>query len=343
MARPGVAIPALLALSAVLLGGDARAGHPFAWTNPLDVTLRDPQLTAVDGRYYLTGTPPPFFESLGPAPGVPLWTSADLVHWDDLGIILPPATAGWDRQRFWAPEVYHSPDDGKFYLTFNCPNGPLPRGQQSVGLAVADAIAGPYRRLTPDRPLTEGNDATVFRDVDGKTYLFTSGVRGVQVDLPRAALVGEPFRAIEYGPPAAWDGRSPGGPAVGQEGPSVIKVGPTYYLFYSSWGRGYEVGYATAEHVRGPWTKYAGNPIYGAQDAKWCKQYKHAFTQAPEIPWRQVGHCSTFVGPDGRIWIAAHAYRQGDDVRHPHLVIDPLNFKDGVFTATPVSYTPQVR
>ena len=329
--------------SLLLLAAAAPPRQPFTWTNPIDVRLRDPQLFVVAGRYYVTGTAPPFFEHLGPSPGVPLWSSSDLTHWTDEGIVLAPSTTAWYRQRFWAPEIYHSPDDGKFYLTVNCPAGPLPKGLQAVCLAVADAVTGPYRVLTRDEPLIVGNDATVFRDDDGQTYLFLSGVRAVQVDLPRAKLIGQPFPVIPYGPAGAWDGRSSGAPAVGQEGPSVIKLDGTYYLFYSSWGRGYEVGYATAKAVHGPWTKYAGNPIYGAQDPKWCKLYKHPFTQAADVPYRQVGHCSMFRGPDGRIWIAAHAYRAGDDVLHPHLVIDPLNFSDGVFTATPVSYTPQTR
>ena len=122
---------------------------------------------------------------------------------------------------------------------------------------------------------------------------------------------------------------------------AFYKIDNTYYLFYSSWGRGYEVGYATAPAVHGPWIKYAQNPIYGAQGVAWCKQYKHEYTQAPGIPYRQVGHNSLFIGPDGRYWICAHAYREKDPVSHPHLVIDPLNFKDGVFTATPVSFTSE--
>ncbi len=319
----------------------AAAPGTFAWCNPIDLRLRDPQLLRIGDRYFVTGTAPPFFESLGQAPGVPLWESADLIHWTADGILVAPSKDHWFKQRFWAPEIFHDLEDGKFYCTFNCPGGPLPKAPQSVGLAVADAIRGPYTVLTVDAPLCVGNDATIFRDRDGKTYLFVSGVSMAPVDLPHAKLLAELTGCFAGGTPGDWETASPLAPAVGHEGPSLFERDGTIYCFYSSWGRGYEVGYATAKSPAGPWTKYARNPVYGAQDAAWCKQYKHVFTQEASIPWRQVGHCSIFTGPDSRPWIAAHGYRRGDSVLQPHLCLDPLDFADGAFSPTPVSFTPQ--
>ena len=126
--------------------------------------------------------------------------------------------------------------------------------------------------------------------------------------------------------------------------------------FYSSWDRGYGVGYATATSIRGPWKKYAHKPIDGAQGRGWCHTYKHRYTQKKGDPYCQVGGNSLFVGPDGKIWICAHAYRTGvDNVLHPHMVIDPLWYRMGwidrsgghgrvrgmIFGRTPVSFTPQ--
>jgi xylan 1,4-beta-xylosidase len=324
----------------VMAAASQAADQRFTWTNPLNVELRDPQIIIADGRYYLTGTTAPYFEQLGPSPGVRLWSSIDLLNWKDDGIIVAPSKDNWYRLRFWAPEIYRH-TDGRFYCTFNCPDGPDARSTQSVGLAVADHVTGPYTVLTNNKPLTSGNDADLFRDTDGKIYLFRSGITAIEVDLTNAKTIGNSFDVIPKGPPGAWDGTSIGAPAVGLEGPCVYKIDGTYYLFYSSWGRGYEVGYATAKTVHGPRTKYAHNPIYGAQGKAWARRYKHEYTQAPGIPYQQVGHNSLFVGPDGRYWICAHAYRNNEPVLHPHLVIDPLNFADGTFTATPVSYTKQ--
>ena len=313
----------------------------FGWCNPIDVNLRDPQIIVVDHDYVLTGTAPPFFEQLGPSPGVKLWSSDDLLHWRDVGVIVKPNPQAWDQLRFWAPEIFHNPADHKFYCTFNCPDGPHAKSTQSVGLAVAENVTGPYRVLTVDRPLCPGNDADLFRDDDGKVYLFRSGITAIEVDLLNAKTIGNSFSVLPGGPEGAWDGRSKGAPAVGMEGPSVMKIGDTYYLFYSSWGRGYEVGYATSKSVHGPWTRYANNPIYGAQDKTWAARYKHVYSDTSGSPYRQVGHNSIFRGPDGRWWICAHAYRVGDPTLGPHLVIDPLNFHGGVFEKTPVSFTPQ--
>ena len=311
----------------------------FSWQNPLSPILRDPQIVVVDHVYYLIGTAPPFFEHLGQSPGVPLWSSTDLNHWTSLGFIVVPDKTAWYQIRFWAPEVFYNSDDRKFYCTFNCPS-PSPKGPQCVGLAVADKITGPYTVLTKDKPLTEGNDADLFRDDDGKVYLFRSGIVAIEVDLKNVTTVGETFPVIPKGPEGAWDGRTTGAPSVGEEGPSVIKIKDTYYMFYSSWGRGYEVGVATATNIHGPWTRAANNPIYGAQDEKWCKQYKHEFTQDRSIPYRQVGHNSVFTGPDGKWWICAHELEIGDPVVQSRLVIDPLNFEGSMFQHTDVSYQP---
>jgi len=112
---------------------------------------------------------------------------------------------------------------------------------------------------------------------------------------------------------------------------------------YSSWRHGYEVGYATASNPRGPWTKYSGNPIYGAQDPDWCKRYHTTFTQSPDVPFGQVGHGSPFFGPDGRLWFCCHGIEQkgkGPDTK-PHLVITPMEFQpDGSIKMT-LTWTPQ--
>ena len=319
----------------------------FTWTNPLSPVVRDPQIFAHEnGVWYMTATAPPFFEKYGQTPGVKIWQSPDLVHWDDGTLVVTPKPGGWYQQRFWAPEVYKSPDDGKYYLTFNCPKGGMNANTaQSIALAVADTPTGPYRVVTDDKPLAEGNDTTIFRDDDGKTYVFRSGLSAFEVDLPHAKVVGEPFTVLAKPTPATspatavWDGRVNGAPAVGLEGPCVIKIVKTYYCFYSSWGRGYEIGYVTADNVRGPWTRNPDNPIYGAQDKAWAKQYKHPYTQPPGSPYRQVGHGSVFTGPDGRLWTTAHAFRDGE--HQPHLVYDPMHFEDGKFGRVNPSYTAQ--
>lgn len=268
----GSATSALAPLSIVALSAPSSptltGGGRFSYTNPIaGVTVRDCQILKQGGTYYMTGTFPPFDES-GPFPGVRIVSSTDLLHWSKPTVVLRPDATRWYQQLFWAPEIF--PHRGKFYLTFNCPaNGAAPIVEgvpfQSVGLAIADTIMGPYTVLTQDRPLTAGNDGSLFLDTDGRVYLFTAGdqtaftgIACSEVNLAQGSVVGAAVECVPAGGPSDWDG----GAKVEIEGPSVFERNGTYYMLYASWRRGYEVGYATAANPRGPWTKYSGNPIY---------------------------------------------------------------------------------
>jgi len=271
----------------------------FTYQNPMPRGvidgLRDPFILKVDGTYYLTGTGKPFFEmnyaALGNPKGVPLYSSPDLKKWKFVGTIVPRKAGSWYQDRFWAPEIHvkQTADRGrKFYCTFNGFN----QGQnnpQGVGLAVANKITGPYTVLTPDQPIVGGNDADLFTDTDGQDYLFIAGVSTMPIDLAHAHVTGPAWTVVPDGAPSDWDT----GPGIGREGPEVIKIGPTYYCFYSSWGRGYEVGYTTATNIRGLWTKYAGNPVYGAQNQPACDHFHKAYTQTPGDPYVEVGLCGS--------------------------------------------------
>ncbi|WP_231581103.1 glycoside hydrolase family 43 protein [Silvibacterium bohemicum] len=313
----------------------------FDYENPIQTEpIRDPQIVKVGKTWYMTGTASPFVEgtSQGPIPGVKLWSSTNLTEWKFVSLLITPSKDHWYKRGFHAPELF--PYKGKWYLTFSCSSGESPDSAAAVGLAVADKIAGPYRVLTEDAPLTDGNDATLFQDDDGKVYLFRAGISAIQVDLGDAATIGSAFNVIERGPDSAWDGTGPGGPQVGVEGPSVFKHDHNYYLLYASWGRGYEEGYATAPRITGPWLKYHNNPVYGAQDEDWSRIYKHEYTQAASVPYGQLGHGTPFIGPDGNLWFGCHGYLKGKG-QQPHLVITPLTFDHEVINLT-ATWTPQV-
>ena len=331
----------------------ADSPREFAWQNPLPVGasgldgLRDPFILKEGGAWFLTGTGKPFFTTdyakMGNPKGVPLYSSPDLKTWKFEGSIVPRVEGTWYQDNFWAPEIHakDTPAGRKFYCTFNCVNEALKL--RGVGLAVADQITGPYTVLTPDKPMAVGNDADLFTDGDGQDYLFIAGVTAMKVDLEHARVVGEPWGCFGGGAPGDWDT----GPGIGHEGPQVIKVADTYYCFYSSWGRGYEVGYATAKDLHGPWTKSPENPIYGAQSEATCKRYHKAYTQAADVPFTEVGHGQPFIGPDGKWWISAHyglkqkpaeaaGYHGWEQPGY-----DPLVFVDGEFKRSAPTWTPQ--
>jgi xylan 1,4-beta-xylosidase len=340
-------IAAAVGFSALLRAEDSTK---FTYCNPIGGTrIRDCQIVRLRGVYYMTGTFPPFWPPARSF-GVGIVHSTDLVHWSKPQWIIRPNSARWYQQLFWAPEIF--PYRGKFFLTFNCwANGAASNEDTpiAVGLAVADSIMGPYSVITKQHPLTEGNDATIFLDTDGRVYLYSSqdakwsiGVAGIvcsELDLEKGALLGAPTVCITKGQFDEWDG----GEGVGVEGPSVFKRDGTYYLLYSSWRRGYEIGYATGKSPRGPWTKHIGNPIYGAQDPEACKETKSECTQSPDVPFGAVGHGSPFFGPDGRIWFGCHGIEQKGKGRdtEPHLVITPLEFAADGALSMALTWTPQ--
>jgi hypothetical protein len=134
---------------------------------------------------------------------------------------------------------------------------------------------------------------------------------------------------------AAWD-------SIGIEGAYVIKRDETYYLFYSSWTRGYEIGYATAPKITGPWTKALENPFYGEQSEAACKKNGLPYDGSSGSPFNQVGHNEIFTGPDGRLWLSCHGILKSKP-EQPMLVIDPLEFDaNGKLVKKSPSHTPQV-
>ncbi len=311
----------------------------FSWSNPtltlkpdanIDA-LRDPFILRVGDKWYMTGTLSPYY----PAPesnrtkGMPLYVSEDLENWTFIDhIIKTPAEAEgkWYSERFWAPELFHH--NGKFYATVNCC---LPDGSNHGMLfAVADKVEGPYTIMNPDAPLVLSNDAHLFVDDDGRTYLFGSGNWYAEIDLADLTLLSEPnYVVVPVKGSDAWNGERP---RVGFEGPYVLKRDGTYYMFYSTWARGYEIGIATATVLDGEWTLWE-KPFYGAMSEKICADYGVAYEEGyytAQDKYTECGHNSVFVGPDGQYWLAAHAYSKH---RKPLLVIDRLTFtEDGGVT-----------
>jgi len=160
-------------------------------------------------------------------------------------------------------------------------------------------------------------------------YLFASGIWIAKIDLDNLRLLTEvTYPVVPVEDSDAWNAKRKG---VGFEGPYVLKHGKKYYMFYSTWARGYEVGIAAADHVDGEWTMYP-DPMYGAMDQNWCREYGGIYEEGYYIAQDKCGQCGhncAFEGPDGGIWIAAHAYDVGVkgfmDVK---FVMDRLSFDE---------------
>ena len=317
--------------SSAPLEGDA----VFTWHNPVrggPDWIRDPTILKVGDTYYMTGT---YMDRRVPEtdpeawPGIKLWSSSDLKRWREVpGFLVRNEQFTWADTLLWAPEIFAH--GGKFYLTFSAQDTSGACDKQSLAVAVAGSITGPYEVLTPDQPFLCGNDTSLFADDDGRIYALQTGITATEISLEPLAVIGEQTQVIaDAETPGAWD-------SAINEGPFMVKRDGTYYLFWSGTARGYEVGYATAEHVRGPYTKYEHNPIYGACRA----EFREACAQPADNPFREVGHGNPFTGPDGALWLSSHGI--GGRYEEPRLVLDPLHFDEVTkrFSGE-VSYTPR--
>lgn len=105
------------------------------------------------------------------------FSSADLVNWQDHGVVLAAADVSW-ANKLYAPSAAYSAVTGKYYLYF-------PNEGSAIGVAVSDSPAGPFVDAL-GRPLIDPNvpgagdvdwlfDPTVFIDDDGQVYLYFGG------------------------------------------------------------------------------------------------------------------------------------------------------------------------
>lgn len=290
-----------LGLASLLLPGKLLAQQspseapttPLTYTNPLGISIGDPDVLHVPGRYYIYGT------------GGVTFTSTNLVDWVSVGNTAPWAADAWWSSAFWAPEVYQVKD--KFYMFYSAQWRDNPKNEQEsyrIGVAVADQPTGPFKNVQ-NRPIFDPGypiiDADVLFDTDGRVYLYysrccykhsvkseladwakakgwydhieESWVYGVQLKPDFSGVIGKPVLLLRppvklSDPQSDWEDLSVKTHTVNRrwtEGPSSFKHGNTYYIMYAAnsvaAGGDYATGYATSDRPLGPFKKGANNPI----------------------------------------------------------------------------------
>ncbi len=214
----------------------------------------DPSICRVGDDYYMVTSSFSYF------PGVPVFHSRDLAHWEQIGHVLDrpeqlPLSPDDISGGIFAPTIrFH---DGLFYMiTTNV----------SVGknfIVTAEKPEGPWSDPHWIEG-AEGIDPSLFWDVDGKAYYTGTGQmqddRGTrqaiwlsEIDLESFALVGE--RTFIWGgslSEPAWP-----------EAPHLYLINGYYYLMIAEGGTEHfhSETIARAEHVKGPYHSYRGNPI----------------------------------------------------------------------------------
>lgn len=244
----------------------------------------DPSVCRVGEDYYLVNSSFEFF------PGVPLWHSRDLLHWEQIGHVLTrdsqlPLENCRTSGGIYAPTIRWR--DGRFYMiTTNVSNG----GNFFVW---TDDIRGEWSE--PVYIDQGGIDPSLFWDDDGTVYYTgthsdESGRPGIgmfPVDLETGKRLGE-TKIIWYG----TGGKCP-------EGPHLYKINGWYYLMIAEGGTeyGHMETIARSRSVWGPYESCPHNPIVTHRNAH------------REVEFHAVGHADLVEAPDGKWWMVCHAIR----------------------------------
>lgn len=276
----------LAGLAAALLAVVRLAAQPaptFA-----NVTVHDPSVVRDGSTYYVFGS------HLASA------SSTDLMHWTQFtrdwnattnpGCVLirnnspqtefAAALSYTTPPDFWAPDV-RKLGDGRYYFYYCVCNN---TSRSALGLAVADAITGPYANvsimlesgmngLSPDGTVYNNAvhpnvvDPSVFTDNTGKLWMVYGSYSGGIFILSLDPATGQPYPGQAYGK------KLTGGNNCRIEGAFILYSPETayYYMFFTFGGLdangGYNIRVGRSRNPDGPYLDAAGNDLTNVHGA----------------------------------------------------------------------------
>ena len=177
----------------------------------------DPSICRVGKDFYLVTSSFEYF------PGIPIFHSRDLVHWEQIGHCLTRnsqvhlVTGAPNCLNIYAPTIrYH---EGTFYVVVTNVTG----DNHGNFIVTATDPAGEWSEPIP-LPFA-GIDPSLFFDDDGKVYYLGTdgGIYLSQLDIATGEAIGETH--------ALWQGT-----ANNPEGPHLYKINGMYYLLLAQGG-----------------------------------------------------------------------------------------------------------
>jgi len=183
------------------------------------------------------------------------FSSSDLVTWKKHARIIDTASVKWAKRAMWAPSIIQK--NNKYYLFFGANDIQNDQEYGGIGVGVSDNPSGPFKDYL-GKPLidkfhngAQPIDQFVFRDDDGKIYMYYGGWRHCNLVQLNDQLNG--FLPFEDG--KTFREITPEGYV---EGPFVFKRSGKYYFMWSEggWtGPDYSVAYAVADNPAGPFKR----------------------------------------------------------------------------------------
>ncbi|MDM1556034.1 MULTISPECIES: glycoside hydrolase family 43 protein [Chryseobacterium] len=252
----------------------------------------DPSITKKGDDYYLVNS------SFSMFPGVPIFTSKDLVNWKQVGHVLDRPSQlkvekGGVSHGIYAPDIKYNKHNDTFYMITTQIAG----GIGNMVVKTKDPAKGwsEVQKLNFD-----GIDPAIFFDDDGKAYIVhndappqgTEQYQGHRVikmwdyDLEKDQVVAGSDRIIVNG------GVDLSQKPIWIEGPHIYKKNGKYYLMCAEGGTGgnHSEVIFMADSPKGPFVPAKNNPIltqrYFPRDRK------------EKVDW--AGHADLVEGPNGQ-------------------------------------------
>lgn len=264
-----VVAPLILALCSGLAFSAAPAR---TFTNPINPGFYpDPSICRVDEDYYMVHSTFEYF------PGVPVFHSKDLIHWQQIGHVLTrKSQLKLDKMRssggIFAPTLrFHK---GTFYMVST-----LVWGGGNFYVTATNAV-GPWSE--PIWLDGDGIDPSFFFDDDGKVY-FTK-----HIGMGDGAIAQRTLNLQTGKPEGEWKQIWKGTGGVWPEGPHLYKINGKYYLVIAEGGTSYDhmVTVARSDSPWGPFESNPNNPIL-------------THRKRPEHPIQALGHADLVETPEG--------------------------------------------
>lgn len=261
----------------------------------------DPSIIRVDDDFYLTCS------SFEMCPGIPVFHSKDLAHWEQIGNALTVENEFHMEKNcgvggLMAPTLRYK--NGKYYII----NANF--ADKGNYIVTADDPKGPWSRphWLDDVP---GIDASIFFDNDGKTYIMgtgqvwdngagvkENGIWLAEYDIDNFKMIGEPVAIYNS---AMRKGPSP-------EAPHLYHIGDYYYLMIAEGGTEHyhSVMIARSKEIFGFYEGNPANPVMTHRNM--------GFT----CPITNVGHADLVELKDGN-WYAVLLGSRLVDGNHKNL------------------------
>lgn len=265
-------------------------GQNFGYVNPILPGMNpDPSVCRVGDDFYVITS------SFIQYPGLPIYHSKDLIHWDMIGYCCTEDN-GFDIHKgsgLYAPTIRYNEADSTFYVI--CTN--MRNGGNFI--TYARNPAEKWSNLVwLKHPELHGIDPSLMFDKDGTCYFTATHIDGIiQAEVnPRT---GEHLTE----PRMIWGGAGGRYP----EGPHLYHIGAWYYLILSEGGTefGHHVVASRSNNPWGPFEECPTNPILS-----------HVEKLAQSNPIQCTGHSDLVEAHDGSWWMVFLATRPNGAAYH---------------------------